>query len=381
MEICIRPSYDEHVARRQDVTRQAITLHRPSSARASPNSISVSDRLESTVNAARAGDEEAFAHLAEPLRKELLVHCYRLLGSVHEAEDMVQEAFLRAWRGIDKFEPRASFRAWLYKIATNICLDVLRVRRARTLPASVYPAADPREPTAEHTDEVRWLEPFPDAGPLDMLNDPEARYVRREYMSLAFIAALQRLPVRQRATLILRDVLDWRANEVAELLTMTVPAVNSALNRARTTMAKYHVTNGTLPSLTDQRLVALVKEFVDAMDAGDLPRLIATLTSDARWIMPPLSTWYQGRDAIGKFLGSRVFAAGARGISRRRVLTRANGQPALALYHQAPVGRVYEAFALQVLTIDDLAWQIAEVTTFLNRDLFEAFGLPLEIPM
>jgi len=341
----------------------------------------VRDHLDSILNAARGGDEEAFAILAEPLRTELLRHCYRLLGSLHEAEDMVQEAFFRAWRGIHKFEPRASFRAWLYKIATNTCLDVLRGRRNRTLPASVYPAADPLEPIAERTEEARWLEPFPEFGALDDLNDPEARYARRECMSLAFVAALQRLPVRQRATLILRDVLDWRAKEVAELLEMTVPAVNSALNRARATMAKYHKTNGTLPSLADQRLVAVVKEFVDAMDAGDLPRLIATLTVDARWIMPPLSTWYQGRDAISTFVATRVFAARDRGIARRRILTRANGQPTSAVYHQAPGRRIYEAFALQVLTIDDSAWLIADVTTFLNADLFGAFGLAREIPM
>jgi len=341
----------------------------------------VSAPCDSILNAARGGDEEAFAALAEPLRKELLLHCYRLLGSLHEAEDMVQEAFLRAWRGIHKFEPRASFRAWLYKIATNICLDVLRVKRFRTLPASLYPSADPLQPMGKRTDEMRWLEPFPDGGPLDALNDPEARYVRRESVSLAFIAALQRLPVRQRATLILRDVLDWRASEVAELLAMTVPGVNSALNRARAAMAKYRLTDGTLPSLADPRLVAVVKEFVDAMEAGDLPRLIATLTADARWIMPPLATWYQGRDAIGTFIARRVFAARGRGIARRRILIRANGQPALAIYHQSSVRRIYEAFAVQVLTIDDSSWQIAEVTTFLNADLFSSFGLAREIPM
>jgi RNA polymerase sigma-70 factor (ECF subfamily) len=213
------------------------------------------------------------------------------------------------------------------------------------------------------------------------VNDPEARYARRECISLAFIAALQRLPVRQRATLILRDVLDWRASEVAELLAMTVPAVNSALNRARAAMARHRLTNGTLPSLADQRLLTVVNEFVDAMEAGDLPRLIATLTVDARWIMPPLSTWYLGRDAISMFIARRVFAARARGIARRHILTRANGQPALAIYHQSSVRRVFEAFALQVLTIDDSVWQIAEVTTFLNVDLFSPFGLVREIPM
>jgi len=304
-----------------------------------------------------------------------------MLGSLHDAEDIVQETFLRALKGIRKFEPRTSFRAWLYKIATNACLDVLRERPTRTLPTSVYPAADPLEPIGDRVDEVRWLEPFPDVGLPDPANDPEARCIRREHMSLAFIAALQHLPNRQRATLILCDVLDWRANEVAELLGMTTSAVNSALHRARATMNKHHSPNGRLPPPNDQRLISVVKEFIDAMEAGDLPRLIATLTADARWIMPPLATWYQGRDAIGAFIASRVFGARLRGIARRRLLTWANGQPALALYHQAPARPVYEAFALQVLTVDESAWQIAEVTTFLSADLFRAFSLAREIPM
>jgi len=341
----------------------------------------VSHDSDSVLRAAQGRDEEAFSLLAEPLRREILAHCYRMLGSLHEAEDTVQEAFLRAWRGIHKFEPRTSFRAWLYKIATNACLDVLRARPARILPNSMYPAADPREPIGNRVDELHWLEPFPDVSLPSTPNDPEARYVRRECMSLAFIAALQHLPRRQRATLILCDVLDWRASEVAELLGMTISAVNSALHRARVTMTRYHSTNGRLPPLNDQRLLRVVNEFVDAMEAGDLPRLIATLTADARWIMPPLSTWYQGRDAIATFIATRVFAARARGIARRRLLTWANGQPALALYHQAPARRVYEAFALQVLAVDESSWQIAEVTTFLNADLFRAFSLAREMPM
>jgi RNA polymerase sigma-70 factor (ECF subfamily) len=243
----------------------------------------------------------------------------------------------------------------------------------------VYPAADPLQSIGEPTD-VRWLEPFPDAGLPDTPNNPETRYLRREYTSLAFIVALQRLPRRQRATLILRDVLDWRAHEVADLLAMTIPAVNSALHRARATMAKYYV-NGTLPSLADRRLLGIVNEFVDAMEAGDLPRLLTTLTADARWVMPPLSAWYRGRDAIGRFIATRVFAASARGIARRRIPTRANGQPALAVYHQASGRLIYKAFALQVLTIDESSWQITDVTTFLDADLFRAFGLAREIPM
>jgi len=341
----------------------------------------VSDRTDSTVQAAQNRNEEAFAVLAEPLRAELLVHCYRMLGSLHEAEDVVQETLMRAWRAFRRFEPRASFRAWLYKIATNACLDVIRNRPRRTFPVSASPAANPLEPTGKPADEFRWLEPFPDLVLPHTPDNPEARVARREGMSLAFIVALQWLPGRQRAVLILRDVLDFRASEVAELLTMTIPAVNSALHRARATMAKQHVTNGVLAPLSDPQLLRVVNEFVDAMEAGDLPRVLATLTTNAKWIMPPLSAWYQGRHAIAMFIASRVFAARERGIARRRIVARANGQPALAVYHQASTRRVYEAFALQVLTIDVSVWQISDVTTFLKADLFPAFGLPLEIPM
>jgi RNA polymerase sigma-70 factor (ECF subfamily) len=241
-------------------------------------------------------------------------------------------------------------------------------------------AANPLEPT-ERVDEFRWLEPFPDAALLITADHPEARYVRREGMSLAFIVALQRLPASQRAVLILRDVLDLRASEVAELLTMTIPAVNSSLHRARAAMAKHHVTDRASPPLADRRLLDVVNEFIDAMEEGDLPRVLATLTANAKWIMPPLSAWYQGRDAIATFIATRVLAARTRGIARRRILTWANGQPALAVYHQASARRVYEAFALQVLTIDVSSWQISEVTTFLNADLFRAFGLARDIPM
>ena len=342
----------------------------------------LTDYLVDDLRAAQTGDQEAFARLTEPHRRELLVHCYRMMGSLQDAEDMVQETLLRAWRGLDTFLRRVSFRAWLYKIATNACLNALGKRPQRTLPAAIYPAADPREPIASPVEEPVWLEPLPDDWLVDAAENPEARYTLRESVTLAFLVALHLLPPRQRAVLILRDVLDWRAKEVAGLLGMTISAVNSTLHRGRTAMAKHHRADGhqaVQPLLDDEKTRRLLNAYVQAWDAADIIRLIALLKDDVAWIMPPLPTWYRGREAIRAFISARVLSARARGVRSRHVPTRANGQPAMATYHRPKAGDAYQPFGLQVLTVDESTWQIAEITNFLKPELFSRFGLASEL--
>jgi RNA polymerase sigma-70 factor (ECF subfamily) len=331
---------------------------------------------------AQAGDEEAFARLTGPYRRELLVHCYRMLGSLQDAEDVVQEALLHAWRRLDTLQQHASFRAWLYKIATNACLDALDKRPRRTLPSAVYPAADPRGSMAPPIEAPIWLEPLPDEWLVDAADNPEARYTMRESITLAFQLALQVLPPRQRAVLILRDVLGWHANEVADLLDMTISAVSSALHRARATMRRYHGAdrdNAVRSLPDDERTRRLLNEYVQAWDAADIARLIALLKDDAMWIMPPLPAWYRGREAIHAFIVTQVLAASARGVGRRYIPTRANGQPAMAIYHRSQASEACQAVGLQVLTVDESAWQIAQVTTFMKPELFSRFGLAVEL--
>jgi RNA polymerase sigma-70 factor (ECF subfamily) len=341
--------------------------------------------------AARGGDQGEFGGLTEPYRRELQIHCYRILGSLHDAEDLVQETFLRAWRRLDTFEGRSSFRAWLYKIATNACLDALDRQRTvrRALPSTARPPGDPHTPPEPPIAERVWLEPFPDewlveasAGPASA--GPEARYSARESISLAFLAALQLLPPRQRAVLILADVLDWRASEIAGLLEITASAVNSALHRARATLARHYPAGGreSLPSrATDERMRALLHQYVQAWEAADVAGLVALLKEDARFSMPPSPSWYYGRAAIRVFVAATLFAddalfpGAARGRWRLRS-TRANGQPAFATYHR-DVSGAYRPFGLQVLTFD--GEQLAAVDHFINPALFSPFGLPTEI--
>ena len=328
----------------------------------------------SRLAAARAGDPDEFSGLTEPYRRELQVHCYRMLGSLQDAEDLVQETMLRAWRRFDTFEGRASVRAWLYRIATNACLDALHKRPRRALPADSAPASDPGRPPESPVSEPVWLEPFPD----DLLaapeEDPEARYTARESVTLAFLTALQLLPPRQRAVLLMRDVLGWRASEVAGLLDLTIPAVNSALHRARVTLAlHYHAGAGaqTAPK-DDENLRALLERYVRAWEAADVPGLLSLLKEEAAFAMPPSPSWYRGRDAIRVFLSAAIFTDGSRG-RWRRVLVSANSQPAFAVYERG-AGGSYQAFAIEVLTMDRN--QIADVTTFINPALFSRFGLP-----
>jgi RNA polymerase sigma-70 factor (ECF subfamily) len=326
---------------------------------------------EQLLDRARAGDGAAFGELVEPYRRELQLHCYRILGSVQDAEDMLQETLMAAWRGLDRLQGRAWLRAWLYRIATNKCLNALRGRRGGPRPAPPPRAALP-EPTRRG--EPLWLEPYPDVL-LDELADtepgPEARYETRESVSLAFIAALQHLPPRQRATLLLRDVLGFHAAEVAGMLECSLDAVNSSLKRARANIAG-HLDPGArdqAPPPGSPRERAIVARFTDAFERGDVGGLVALLTEDASITMPPLPWEYQGREAAERFLEVTV-----RPQRLRLVATRANGQPAFGCYLQDPHAPVDHAHGLVVLTLE--GDRIAAITRFLDNSVMSRFGLP-----
>ena len=316
------------------------------------------------VAAATAGDQSAFAALLERHRRELQVHCYRMLGSFEDSEDLVQETFLRAWRKRKSFQGRSSFRAWLYRIATNACLDVLE-RNPRVASAT---QANPAE--------VPWLQPFPDRlleqiAPSD--DEPDAVVVAKETIELAFLVAIQHLPPRQRAVLILRDVLGWSAKETAALLEGSVAAVNSALQRARNALKEHlprrsELAPGSDPSAEER---ALVQRYVDAHERGDAAMVTELLREDARFTMPPEPTLVVGREEIASFWLEGGFGSDSFG-HMRCVLTRANMQPAVAIYLQRPGDSEHRALALDVLRIEDGA--LAEVTTFVP-DVFPAFGL------
>jgi RNA polymerase sigma-70 factor (ECF subfamily) len=334
-------------------------------------------RLSAAVN----GDANEFSRLTEPYRRELQVHCYRILGSLHEAEDLVQETFLRAWRRLDSFEGRSSLRAWLYKIATNACLDALdREKSRRALPPTKLPAADPLSQISPPSPEPAWLEPYPDEWLVDSAVGPEARYMASESVSLAFLAALQGLPPRQRAVLILKDVLGWQAGEVAEMTGLTTSAVNSALHRARVTLNKNYHQHGmekVARSRVDRQTLTLLEKYVQAWERADVDGLVALLKKDAVFSMPPSPSWYSGKDAIGKFITATVFAdhgmfPGAADGRWRLLPTRANQQPAYAIYQKNEAGD-YQAFGIHVIDIQ--ASQIAEVVSFVDPTLPERFGL------
>lgn len=330
----------------------------------------------SYLAAARGGDQDAFAHLIDPYRRELLVHCYRILGSFEDAEDALQETWLRAWRRLSTFEGRASLRAWLYKIATNAAVDACRNQRARrSLPIHTLAPGDPRDPLPAPSAEPLWLDPFPDAL-LPAAAGPDALYDARESVTFAFLAVLQHLPARQRAVLILRDVLDWRAGEAAELLDLTVTAVNSALQRARSTMRAHAPRlHDATPAPPDARTTTLLMRYVQAWERADATFLASLLHEDAALTMPPLPFWLQGRSAIAEFLTANLFGGDADGRFHL-VSTRANRCPAFAVYQRDETGR-YRLGAIQVLTIADA--RIVEMHDFLSFDdrLFARFGLPL----
>jgi RNA polymerase sigma-70 factor (ECF subfamily) len=328
------------------------------------------------ITRARAGDGEAFRELTEPYRRELQVYCYRMLGSLQDAEDVLQDTLLGAWQGLKGFEGRASIRTWLYRIATNRCLNARRSASRR--PAKEWNIAEYEPPEPTRLGEIVWLEPFPDAlleGVMDVPLGPEARYEQAESISLAFVSALQVLPPRQLAVLVLRDVLGFHGNEVADMLDSTIDSVNSLLKRARASL------QGRLAASADREPApvpdspseqATVAEFVRAYESGDLHALVALLTDDVFLSMPPFPLEYEGRDVVTRFYASMI------GSGRRfdLVPTRANGQPAFGAYLRASTG-IRHGTGLLVLTLT--GDRICSVTRF-DNSLLPWFGLPRSLP-
>jgi RNA polymerase sigma-70 factor (TIGR02960 family) len=325
---------------------------------------------------ARAGDGEAYQELIEPYRLELQVHCYRMLGSLQDAEDALQDTLLSAWQGLGGFEERASLRTWLYRIATNRCLNALRSASRR--PAKEWDIAEYEPPEPTRLGEVVWLEPFPDAlleGATDVPLGPEARYEQSESISLAFVTALQVLPPRQVAVLVLRDVLGFHANEVADMLDSTVESVNSALKRARASLQRRRPPTADReppPSPDSPSEEAIVAKFVSAWESADIDALVALLTDDVFISMPPMPFEYEGRDVGARFCAS-ILRSGRR---FDLVPTRANGQPAFGAYLRAPTG-VRHGTGLYVLTL--AGDKICAMTRF-DNSVLPSFGLPRSLP-
>lgn len=329
----------------------------------------------SRVAQARAAGMDAFTALAAPLRRELQAHCYRMVGSLHDAEDLVQDTFLRAWRGSGAFEGRASLRTWLYRIATNASLDLLDKRGARSVPQGSRPPADPHAPPEAPTGEALWLEPYPDDALGEPEPGPEARYSQKQSIALAFVAALQVLAPRQRAVLVLRDVLGWPAAEVAEALEMTVAGVNSALQRAHATLEAHGVGPETAAPVEDADLRDLLHRYVRAWEDGDVNALVSLMREDVILSMPPTPSWFRGRADVSAMIAS-VLAGDARG--RFRVIElRANGAAAFAFFQKDPATQAFKALGIQVVDAD--AAGVREITAFLAPSLFPRFGQPEEI--
>jgi RNA polymerase sigma-70 factor, ECF subfamily len=346
----------------------------------------ITPRESESLEAARGGDEKAFQALVEPHRKGLHAHCYRMLGSVHDADDALQDALLRAWRGLSNFEGRSSLRSWLYRIATNACLDLISRRPQRVLPSERQPASDPNRELDDAVEEPVWIEPYADQrlGLDEGLAAPEARYEQREAVELAFIVALQHLPGTQRAALILRDVLGFSALEAADALDTTVPAVNGALRRARRAVEERlpeRSQQAALRALGDDGIREVVERYIDAWERGDVEAILALLAEDAKYAMPPLPVWYRGRDAISTYLRRSALTV------RWRVLpARANGQLAFASYGWDQEKGTFTPVSLDVLTLAGA--EATHVTAFVTpytrgpareryaADVFGRFGLP-----
>lgn len=309
----------------------------------------------------------------EQHRRELTAHCYRMLGSSFEAEDAVQETLVRAWRGYDNFEGRAALRSWLYRIATNVCLDMLQSRKRRALPMDFGPASSGDSSAGDRLPESLWLQPIPDGVAVPPNDDPAELAASRETIRVAFVAALQHLPPRQRAVLILREVLRWRASEVAELLDTSVASVNSALQRARSTLAASQLTDSDPLRPDDEAQQALLSRYVDAFERFDIESLVSLLHEDATMTMPPYDLWLHGADELRKWL----LGAGSGCQGSRFVPVEANGSPAFAQWRPSEADGRLEAWAIHVLRVSD--GRISGIDFFVDPDLFPLFGLPLRL--
>ncbi|MFI9560586.1 sigma-70 family RNA polymerase sigma factor [Nonomuraea endophytica] len=316
-----------------------------------------------------------FAQLADPLRRELLAHCYRMLGSVHDAEDTVQETYVRAWRAYDKFEGRSSVRTWLYKIATTRCLTALDKQGRRPMPTGLgAPSARGEGPLGE-TMELEWLEPVPDEAVGADGRDPATVVTSRESIRLALVAALQYLPARQRAVLILRDVLQWRAAEVADLLDTSTAAVNSSLQRARAQLAEVSPAEDQMGEPDEREQRELLDRYMQAFESYDVDAIVKLFTEDAVFEMPPFPGWYQGAENIGRLIATHCPAK--RPGDLKLVPCQANGQPAFGMYLLGEDG-LYHAFGLPVLTLSSAG--VTHVCQFFDLKLFDTFGLPATLP-
>jgi RNA polymerase sigma-70 factor (ECF subfamily) len=319
--------------------------------------------LDDDLTRARKGDDDAFARLVAPLRGPLHAHCYRMLGSVHDADDALQDALVRAWLGLSGFQGRGSLRAWLFTVATRTCLDLVAARGRRALPIDLGPSAESAAFGDRPRDDIAWLEPYPDIV-----------YERRESVELAFVAALQHLPGNQRAALLLFEVLGFAAAEIAEMMDTTVGSVNSAIARARRTVAEKVPPlqqQPTLRRIGDARVREIVTAYATALEHGDAPALVALLTEDVTWSMPPLPAWYAGLAAVTDFAVRIPMSTCG---SWRHLATVANAQPAIVCYRRANGDDTYRAWSLNVLTLRDD--RIAGITSFLAPTLFPRFGLP-----
>jgi RNA polymerase sigma-70 factor, ECF subfamily len=337
---------------------------------------SAGGREQLLLAAAQAGDNDAFGRLVAPHRAALLAHCYRMLGSPHDAEDAVQDALLRAWRAFGRFEGRASLRSWLYTIATNVCLRMSERRGRRVLPVAFGPATAPGSPPLGPLPETTWIEPFPDVAlpAADAFASPAARYDQRESVELAFVAALALLPARQRAVLILRDVLAFSGEETAAALNTTTASVSSALQRARGALERRlprPSQQATLRSIGDPSVRATVATFVEAWQRNDVDAVVALLAADVTLAMPPRPTWFRGRDAVAAFLRARPLSAGPRW---QAVPVGANGQLATANYLWDAATAMFEAHSVNVLSFGGT--EIVDITCFMAPAAFARFGLP-----
>ena len=328
------------------------------------------------VLAAQAGDQIAFETLVGLYRRELLVHCYRMLGSLNNAEDLVQETLLRAWEKRASLTSPESYRAWLYRIATNLCLNTLRNVPQRSLPPDMHPPSDPTHPAPKRLREPILLEPFPDEMLADPGAEPEDHALSCERITLAFLVALQSLTPIQRAVLLLREVLEWPAVDVAEWLNLSVPAVNSALQRARRALHQRNSGSETPIVEPGPNVHSLLDRYVALWEQADIPGLVALLREDAWFTMPPIPAWFQGRAAIATLLSTRIFTSGRQW---HLLPTRANGSPAFGLYRREAGAGVYQFFALMVLGVE--GEQIVSLVAFLELSTFSSFGLPPRLPI